>query len=277
MTTMMDHALAYARRGLPVFPCWTVLPNLTNTGFICACGRAACGNNTGKHPLGSIAHSGVSDASTDLEKVRHWWTLKPDANIGLATGSVIVLDVDPRHGGDKSLAELEDKFGPLPKTRRARTGGGGEHIYFRPPANASIRNSAGDLAPGLDIRTSGGYVMAPPSRHMSGRYYEWLDNIPSAEIPSWLIDKLQEKPIKQAAAPEHWRRLVSEGVSEGRRDDSITALAGHLLRRYVDPHVVLDLLTVWNDARCRPPLPHSEVHRAVTSICRKEFERRNDH
>ena len=87
---MMDHALAYARQGLPVFPIWTVLP--TASGYICACGKAGC-ENKGKHPLGSIVKNGLSDASTDPEKVKHWWTLKPDANIGLVTGTVVVLDV----------------------------------------------------------------------------------------------------------------------------------------------------------------------------------------
>ena len=216
MASMRDAALAYAKRDLPVFPVWSVLQ--TDNGPVCACGRASC-QNIGKHPLGSIVPNGLSDASTDVAKIEHWWTLKPDANIGLATGGFVVIDVDPRHGGDRSLVELVTKYGALPKTRRARTGGGGEHIYFRPPTGGTIASGNNKVAAGIDVKASGGYVLAPPSLHESGNRYAWIDSVPAVEMPAWLIDRLQEPRVREAAPSEHWRQLVSVGANEGGRGD----------------------------------------------------------
>jgi hypothetical protein len=99
----------------------------------------------------------------------------PDTGIAVRTGAesgLVVLDVDPQHGGDDTLAELLAAHGVLPITVECFTGGGGRHIYFRHPGG-EVRNSAGKVGPGLDIRGDGGYVVAPPSPHPSGRRYEW--------------------------------------------------------------------------------------------------------
>jgi hypothetical protein len=99
------------------------------------------------------------------------------ANIGIATGAtagLIVLDEDPQKGGTESLAALEAKYGPLPSTVEALTGGDGRHLYLRHPGpGMEVPSSVGKLGPGLDIRADGGYVIAPPSTHRSGRSYEW--------------------------------------------------------------------------------------------------------
>lgn len=270
---MTAAAIRYAQAGLPIFPCWTVLQ--VDDGFVCACGKGDC-SSKGKHPLGSIVHRGLSDATADVEQVKHWWMLKPDANIGLALDGFIVIDVDPRHGGDRSLVGLENQYGSLPKTRRARSGGGGEHIFFRSPAGVTVKNdNKGGLAPGLDIKTKGGYVMAAPSLHESGNRYKWIDNIPAVEPPAWLTEKLQqESAAKAATSPETWRQLVGDGVDDGQRDVTVTKLTGHLLRRFVDPRVVLELMNAWNEARVRPPLPSDDISRIVNSICFKEIKRR---
>ena len=84
---------------------------------------------------------------------------KLDLFIGL-----LVLDVDPGSGGPESLAALERSYDPLPRTTRSRTGGGGVHVFFRYPAEKEVRNSAGWLGLGLDVRGEGGYVVVPPSR-----------------------------------------------------------------------------------------------------------------
>jgi hypothetical protein len=127
---MLDAAIGYARLGLPVLPLWTVLPSITGDGFICACGSLRC-EKQGKHPMARLVPHGVKDATTDEAKVRHFWQYAPRANIGVATGhGRIVVDVDPRHDGDQTLAELEQKHGALPTSWRAVTGGGGAHLYF---------------------------------------------------------------------------------------------------------------------------------------------------
>src|SRR3954454_3694768 len=104
----MGHALAHAREGWHVFPCHWVLPNGS-----CSCGKPDC-TRKGKHPL---TEHGFKDASTDPDQIRRWWTRCPNANIGGGTGAASgrdVLDVDPRHGGDETLAGLEAEHGALP-------------------------------------------------------------------------------------------------------------------------------------------------------------------
>jgi len=208
--------------------------------------------------------------------VEHWWRSRPDANIGLATGRLVVLDIDPRHGGDYTLAELEQRHGKLPPTWRAGTGGGGAHLYFAAPATPVIRNRAGQIGPGIDVRGAGGYVITPPSRHQTGRQYLWQqdpDHAPLSALPAWLAALIEQRSAKRTASTT-WRSLVCDSVTEGQRNNTVAKLAGHLLRRYVDPHVVLELVHAWNQARCTPPLDSNEVTRTVDSIARRELKRR---
>ena len=90
---------------------------------------------------------------------------------------------------------------------------------------------------------------------------------PLAAVPPWLLRALagSEHP---GHAPEHWRRLVHQGVVEGEHNTSIASLTGHLLWHGVDPEVTLELLLCWNRARRRPPLDSDEVIRTVESIVR---------
>ena len=142
----------------------------------------------GKRPL---TYNGFWDASLDAERVEAWWDRWPHANLGVPTGErsgLLVLDVDPASGGLESLAALEREHGPLPVTARARTGGGGMHVFFVYPAGEAVRNSAGKLGPGLDVRGEGGYVVVPPSRTRGA--YRWLDRAPPAR-PAWLLGCLR--------------------------------------------------------------------------------------
>jgi len=166
--TLPKAALAYARRGVPVFPC----------------------EPGAKRPL---TRNGHWDATTDSRVIERWWKRWPSANVGIPTGKksgVVVLDVDIDDGGLESLAKLERTGTPTPKTARARTGGGGIHVFFRNPSGTKIRNSAGLLGPGLDVRGDGGYVVVPPSRTQGP--YQWVDSSPLAEA-SWLLERLAER------------------------------------------------------------------------------------
>lgn len=134
-------------------------------------------------------------ATTNEASLREWWRKWPDANICIVTGAAsgfIVLDIDPKHGGDASLTELLEEYGELPPTLRAATGGGGQHLLFEHPGVA-IRNSISFLGEGLDIRGDGGYIVAPPSLHESGRIYEWLNVTKPAPLPEWLLKLLTEE------------------------------------------------------------------------------------
>jgi hypothetical protein len=275
MTGLADAALAYAHRGLSVFPCWSVVP-FRDGKLMCGCGKLDC-DNQGKHPLGGLARNGVSDATTDLDRIRHWWRMREDANIAIHCTGMVVLDVDPRHGGDASLTALEDQHDVLPETWTVRSGSGGRHLYFSAPDGIEIKNNQdGKLAVGIDIRTNGGYVLAPPSRHVSGGFYTWLvdpDEAMLAPLPTWLIEALA-KP--HATPPEEWRKLVRDGPAEGSRarQQGAASLAGHLLRKFIDPHMALDLVQCWNAQHCDPPLEPDEVTRIVDAIGGREKKRR---
>lgn len=157
---LLRAALAYAAMG------WAVLPNhsIAENGR-CTCGRSDCGS-PGKHPR---TRHGIQDATTDPDPIHPWWTRWPDANIGIATGTVSgfdVLDVDVDKGGEESLESCD----PLPDTVLQLTGGGGYHYLFR--HRPGLKNAV-DLLPGIDVRTDGGQIIVSPSIHSSGRRYEW--------------------------------------------------------------------------------------------------------
>ncbi len=229
-----------------------------------------------KRPLVGWQPLQISRATA--EQVSDWFSRWPDANIGVVTGEIsglIVLDIDPKHGGDASFDRLEQQFGRFPATIEATTGGGGRHLYFAHPGGV-IRNRAG-LAQGIDLRGDGGYVVAPPSIHMSGRPYVWAaghspEEIALAVLPRWIL--LRSGGARARRTLSDWRRLVHEGVPEGQRNSSIASLAGHLLWHQVDPEVVLELLLAWNRMRCRPPLDDAEVAQVVSNIVRLHLDER---
>ncbi len=172
---MLDAALGYARRGWPVFPIW----HPTEDGG-CACSKGLDCPSPAKHPMSDLVPRGLKHATTDPDLIRAWWTRRPQANIGMATGrrsGVVVVDVDLDKGGFETLAALIHHHEEWPITPAVKTGGGGLHFFFCYPEGAKIRNDAGKkLGPGLDVRGEGGYVLLPPSTHATRRVYEWEKN-----------------------------------------------------------------------------------------------------
>jgi putative DNA primase/helicase len=274
------HALRYAGLGLAVLP----LHRPVDYGgrLRCSCGKADC-SSPAKHPVGRLAPRGLLDASRD-PNVLAAWLEREGWNIGIATGAasgIVVLDIDPRHGGEEALAALEAEHGPLPATWRFLTGGGGEHIVFRHPGGL-VKNSAGRIGPGIDVRGDGGYIVAPPSLHIGGRPYaisvdHHPDEVALAPLPPWLLNVVDEPtlaktgPLNIGRVQTDWRARLAEPVGEGERNIALARLAGLLLGRRIDPHTCLDLVLAFNSARCRPPLPDLEVVSTVASIARREF------
>lgn len=208
-------------------------------------------------------------ASTDPKQIQDWWIQQPAANIGIATGkgsNLFVLDVDPDKGGEDSLRALEAQYGALPITPHVLTGGGGQHIYFQYPS-IQLGNSAGKLGPGLDIRTDGGQVVAPPSIHPeTGKSYEWegahhFDDISFAPVPDWLLNLLAAKTREQLPGE---RKIFPMGT----RNESLAREAGWLRRGGLSASGLEAALLVMNKERCSPPLPDEEVRRIAASIAR---------
>jgi hypothetical protein len=186
---------------------WAVFPLHSARNGRCGCARPDCGN-IGKHPR---TEHGFKNATTDEKQIEMWWALAPDANVGIATGRVsgiVVVDVDPRNGGDGALDDLLTDNGPFPETVESLTGGGGRHIVFRYPADIEGRLPSGKLAgsSGIDIKADGGYIVAPPSVHQSTRSYAWEASsrpgeVPFADLPPWLLARILESRKADAPPP----------------------------------------------------------------------------
>jgi putative DNA primase/helicase len=166
---MKASALKYAKRGLHVVPMYPVKEGR------CLCSKGKGCGRPGKHPM---TNHGVKDATTNRDQIKAWWTATPNANIGIATGAVsgiLVLDIDPRNGGKKTLARLKQELGPLPDTVMAKTGGGGWHLVFQHPAFPVRKDTMGKIfGPGVDVLSDGCIMIAPPSLHASGKRYRWI-------------------------------------------------------------------------------------------------------
>jgi hypothetical protein len=199
---LLNAALDYAARGVPVLPVHTptIRPGLEVS---CSCGDPACGS-IGKHP---ITQHGLNDASTNREQVQWWWRRFPQANIGLATGHLFdVLDVDGP-AGERSMARLSARHPFGPPGPLVRTGRGGWHVYLAP---TGLGNPKPRGLEQVDWRGRGGYVLAPPSRHASGRRYRWLRDLdtPIPEVPPALRERLERPQPAQPAARSSLRPLT---------------------------------------------------------------------
>lgn len=224
-----------------------------------------------------ITQNGFYDATDNVEQIREWFTLYPNAGIGLPTGKVnniVVLDVDPRNGGDVSFDRLIDEYGELPHTVECLTGGGGNHIYFN--YSNEINKSKSDEYPGLDMQRTGQYVILPPSTHPdTDKKYHWEESskpviTPIADMPEALINLFQKKTYSKVdrKPPEEYLRILN-GVSDGNRNNSMMSLIGYLLAKKIDYRIAYELVHLWNE-RNDPPIEADKVTRAFNNMLRKE-------
>lgn len=255
---LLKAARWYAKRNIFVFP----LHHVEDDGS-CSCRDAEC-KNQGKHPR---TQHGFKDATVDLDKIDQWWTTFPKANIGIAcepTGWA-VIDVDPRHGGDETLRDLEQQYGSLPDTVRQVTGSGGQHIVFAYPFGGAP--TIAGIRPGIDTRARGGYIVGAPSSHVSGNAYEWEispGEMPLADLPHWFRDLLTTRTERQRADEP------GAVIPEGRRDETLASLAGSMRARGHTKEEIAAALLVTNRDRCVPPLDERDVRRIAWSISQYE-------
>lgn len=192
------------------------------------------------------------------EELRAWsWP-----GVGIVTGrvsGVLILDVD----GPEGEAELKKHGHPI--TPMVRTANGGLHLYFRHPDH-DVRTGI-RVAPGLDVKASGGYVVAPPSVGANGKPYEWIVSIDEAELadpPEWLIRLLGARQRKGPAP------TVGEQIPKGQRNKDLASIAGSMRRRGMGEAEILAALQVANERRCSPPLDAVEVEKISASVARYE-------
>ncbi len=178
-----------------------------------------------KRPLTA---NGLDAATTNIDTIRRWWAKTPDANIGLNCGksglAVVDLDKHEKFDGLQEWDALTARQHISPHTSTSLTGGGGKHLLFKIPECVEIKSSVGRLAPGIDIRAAGGYIVLPPSIHPSGKAYEWADESTKIEqLPAAVVDILTHEPdpwqiltLKDAFAPRRPLKWIVDGIiSEG--------------------------------------------------------------
>lgn len=268
-------ALYYAYYKMAVFPVYFVYDDGT-----CSCENPACGRNTGKHPM---TDHGFKDASVDEGMIRHWWEGEPNANIGVRTGEesgIVVIDVDPRHGGDVAFEALLAQHGPLPVTPRVRTGGGGWHIYFAHPGGGLKVGNRQDMVPGVDVRGDGGYVLGAGSNHVHGDYLLeaglGLHDVPLAQMPLWLLDLIlgnEAEPLPVPVPPtptsptQAAEQLLPEGaLGKGQRHPTLFAMAAAMRHKGMSRAGIEAALRAENQARCSPPLEEKDIQKMLTGV-----------
>ncbi|GIW80421.1 MAG: hypothetical protein KatS3mg105_2228 [Gemmatales bacterium] len=248
-THLAAAALRYAEAGYPVFPC-------------------APG---GKAPL--TAH-GFHDATTDADRIEQWWAERPEANIGIPTAGLLVLDID---GSGNSWPSDPDEAADLASAGAiALTPRGGRHVVFRRPDGKAWKCSTGKLAPGVDIRTDGGYIVVPPSRTAQGEY-RWVEGMeldqPAnrlAEPPAWLVQELDSLATASRPSANGTPRTIGNAIPQGQRNAALARLAGSMRRVGMSAAEIGAALLQVNRDRCAPPLPMREVETIAASIAKHE-------
>ncbi len=258
---LLNAAIRYAEMGYPVFPC---VPG-------------------GKVPL---TKRGFKDASTDTEQIESWWREHPNANIGVATAGLLVVDID---GEENSwLADDPEKMADLVRGPLSLTPGGGRHHLFRQPEGKVWSNTSGRLAPRVDTRANGGYIVAPPSV-IGGKAYSWAETLeldaPPGQLPeppAWLAELLDNGPSRSAEAlpvtpigapcSPQGESLAAGGnmIPSGQRNATLARLAGTMRRVGMSADEILAALVTVNRNRCLPPLSDAEVARTAASVARYE-------
>ena len=275
---MYEAACAYVEAGLRVFPV----------------------TRGGKTPDKRLAPHGFHDATDDLDLIARWFDVPNPPNIGIPTEGLLVVDVDilkdpprPNPWPDDPAKALD--LGNCPTVE---TPSGGRHHLTRDP-KAEWRNSTSVLGPGVDVRATGGYIVAPPSiiyRRPADRWltdakeatYRWLSDPPTCldDIPEWFpwlerdnedndssgMTRVRRGPARGRMTDEEWYRLVA-GVAEGGRHDAMLRIVGRMLGHECDLEDVMGTAFVAN-ANNKPPLPATEVRKIVADLIGND---RRDH
>lgn len=244
--SMYDAAIEYAKKGFAVFPL----------------------KYRDKVPL---TRNGCKDATTDAAQIKAWWQKYPNANIGLATGSVsqnvfvIDLDIDEDRGidGYHSLEDWQREHGDFPETWTAITGRGGYHLYYR--GNGRIKNRAG-IIDGVDIRGNGGYVVAPPSIHKNGNRYEWEYSPDEFEIAK--ADNNVEYFLNHDDQKQGTAFTMPNIVAAGQRNQMLFRFACMMQAKGASDQSVFAATMAESESSCSPPLTEQEVKVIVSSATR---------
>ena len=264
-TAVLDAARSYMELGWTAFPIRPI-----RADGKCECGGTDC---AGKHPV----TSGWPNTIASVTAVEALWARRHgQRGIGLACGprvGIWGLDVDPRHGGTGSVRDLQAKHGPLPRTIVAHTGGGGWHLLFK-WANG-VGNSAGKIGDGIDVRGHGGYLVLPPSQHVTGLRYQWVfgpDTTELAEAPDWLLE-LARNASKNRLTQRLGAWQEQPPVPVGQRDHALTQFCGLLRAMGLYENTIVKCGHAFLDHQIEidpaKPIDRAQAERHMRGICRR--------
>jgi hypothetical protein len=265
--SMLDAALEYAARG------WHVVPLHTpDERGACSCRQGAACDNSGKHPRTLNGHS---DATADEQKIRQWWSMWPNANIGIATGpsGLFVADIDPKDRGQETWRALIARHGGSGRGRVAVTGSGGWHVYYlRGDCQLSQGNSKSGIGigPGVDYRAATGYVVAPPSLHASGGRYRWKHADDPEPLPAWIPAEIAQQQRQAAGSAAEMQSLrAAAQIPRGVRHRYLRNVAAVARHDGFDREGILALLRAEN-RKCDPPKSDQELIGLAEWFAKKE-------
>jgi replicative DNA helicase len=313
--TNLDVALSYLKKGFSVMPIWSPEAIKQNPGgFNEKLDAELKKNDETNSPLPEeeisqrvlrdfckaplLPHWKVYQKRLPSpEEVTEWFTQYPKANIAIITGKVsgvVVFDVDAAKG-----IEYGEKNGGFPVTARVKTGKG-YHYYMKHPGDDPIKNRVNpDLT--IDIRADGGYVVAPPSTHGSGRQYQWVEgasiyDLDPAECSSWMLDYLHKINVEASKKTAHtdldntgdgiehedrthnkqdstpnWAEILMKGCEKGDRNQRATQLIGHLFKTTLDEKEIWAMAVIWNRIN-KPPMDPPELKKTFDSVKAMELE-----
>ena len=252
---MREHALALARQGFKVFP-------------------LVAGS---KSP--PLVKNWQHVATSDTAQIESWWAQSPEANIGVHADGLLVIDVDPKKGGYDSLTQIEEF---LEATYEVETPSGGRHIYYRAPDGVALRNGVDVLGPGLDVRTTNGYLVGPGSRTAAGNY-RVVATEPIVRADVQIVERCVARPAPErpphgddpivtdpdAAVARALDFLDSHAVAvQGQGGDHQTFKTICRIRDFGVPQArAMEALADWN-ARCLPPWEPRELEVKVGNAYR---------
>lgn len=250
-------ALALRARG------WSVVPCHIPVGDGCSCGHEKCAW-PGKHPR--VQWETYTHRIATRRRIVEWFEDEfYGSNVGVVTGrvsSLVVVDVD---GPIEDFEALD-----LPETLMAETGGGGQHHFYF--CDKPVQSRIG-MVLGIDVKADGGFVVAPPSRHVSGGRYRWANKTNMAELDPSV---LPQPPAGSGDLNEdNWFLEILQGVPEGQRSLASAQLAGRYANLGLSPREIYMLMYSWNKLN-EPPLSKQELKATIRSVYRKHSETNGD-
>ncbi|CAN5695452.1 hypothetical protein BH11PAT2_BH11PAT2_04930 [soil metagenome] len=247
---ILDAALSYHDQGLSIIP-------------------------IGKDKKPLIAWKKYQTELATRQQILAWFAQK-NVNIGLVTGTisgVVVMDFDIKHGRKSSEFQIEP-------TVCSKTGGGGEHMFFKHPRYEVPSTNGVLFGVGIDIKADGGYVVLPPSLHLSGNEYEWLipfNKLDLAEMPDWFVHKVKEN--QSIHSKTDWETLSRSSIPEGQRHDMLTKIIGKFLHD-LSPNLWEEMgwpaIQEWNATHSKPPTQLKELRAIWDGLKKKELSKTED-